>query len=128
HGGGGVLSAAPVGRRRGLGMADTSKLHWLVASARALGLAGAESLEAAPSEKVVDVWARVTAATGVSDDELTEKLADRYLMRVADLEAVEPYASRLVPAIVAVKYQVLPLRYTDRTLDVATSDPHDVEA
>jgi len=105
-----------------------STTHWLVVSARALGLPGADTLAAAPADKVSDVWSRVTAATGLSDAELTQRLADRYLMPVADLGAAEPYASRLVPAIVAVKYQILPLRYTDRTLDVATSDPHDVEA
>jgi len=109
-------------------MTTDSTPHWLVASARALGLPGADTLQAAPSEKVSELWSRVSAATGLSDAELTQRLADRYLMPVADLGAAEPYASRLVPAIVAVKYQVLPLRYTDRTLDVATSDPHDVEA
>jgi CheY-like chemotaxis protein len=104
------------------------KPHWLVSAARSLELENADTLEARSEEKLADVWSRVLDATGVSDAELTELLAERYLMRVADLASAEQYATRLVPAIVAVKYQVLPLRYTDRTLDVATADPHDVDA
>jgi len=102
--------------------------HWLVAAARALKLPGSADLEAEAGEKVSDVWARVREATGKDDAALTQLLADRYLMRVADLATAEQYATRLVPGIVAVKYHVLPLRYMDRTLDVATSDPHDVNA
>lgn len=105
-----------------------TKEHWLVAAAHALKLPGSADLEAEPGEKVGHIWTRVREATGKDDAELTEMLADRYLMRVADLATAEQYATRLVPGIVAVKYQVLPLRYTDRTLDVATSDPHDVDA
>ena len=102
--------------------------HWLIVAARAFKLPGAADLEATKGEKLLDLWARVRDATGVSDGELTQRLADRYLMRVADLSGAEQYATRLVPGIVAVKYNVLPLRYTDRTLDVATADPHDVDA
>ncbi|MEX2467164.1 MAG: response regulator [Gemmatimonadota bacterium] len=106
----------------------TPNPHWLAAVARALELPGATELEAHSGEKVSDVWARVREVTGKSDAELTEQLADRYLMRVADLASAEQYATRLLPGIIAVKYHVLPLRYTDRTLDLATSDPHDVDA
>lgn len=109
-------------------MSTESKQHWLVGAARALELSGAEDLTAEATDRTADVWARVVEATGASDAELTEQLAERYLMKVADLASAEQYAARLVPAIVAVKYNVLPLRYTDRTLDVATSDPHDVDA
>lgn len=107
--------------------ADTN-VHWLVTVARAMGLPGVEALDASPAAKTGDVWARLTDASGVTDDELAEAIAARYVMHVADLSTAEQHATRLVPAIVAVRYQVLPLRYTDRTLDVATSDPHDVDA
>ncbi len=109
-------------------MTTDTQTHWLVSAARSLELEHADTLEARSGEKLADVWSRVVEATGVSDAELTELLAERYLMGVADLASAEQYATRLVPAIVAVKYQVLPLRYTDRTLDVATADPHDVDA
>lgn len=109
-------------------MTTDTQTHWLVSAARSLELDNADTLEARTGDKLADVWARVVEATGVSAAELTELLAERYLMSVADLASAEQYATRLVPAIVAVKYQVLPLRYTDRTLDVATADPHDVDA
>lgn len=109
-------------------MTTDTQTHWLVSAARSLELEHADTLEARSGDKLADVWSRVVEVTGVSDAELTELLAERYLMRVADLASAEQYATRLVPAIVAVKYQVLPLRYTDRTLDVATADPHDVDA
>src|SRR5690606_16451759 len=100
--------------------------HWLVTVARSLGLQGIDALPDLDGAKTADVWARVTEASGLSDAELLSRLADRYVMRVADLGGAEQHATRLVPAIVAVRYNVLPLRYTDRTLDVATADPHDV--
>lgn len=102
--------------------------HWLVTVARSLGLQGIDALPDLDGAKTADVWARVTEASGLSDAELLSRLADRYVMRVADLGGAEQHATRLVPAIVAVRYNVLPLRYTDRTLDVATADPHDVDA
>ena len=104
------------------------KTHWLVAAARSLKLPGADHLPDDLDGQLVDVWSSVRGATGLSDAEMTEKLEDRYLMRVADLASAEQYATRLLPGNVAVKHHVLPLRYTDRTLDVATSDPHDVDA
>jgi len=109
-------------------MPSGSDATWLVEAAAALGLPGADRLEPRPGEKVEDAWDRLREATGVTDADLARRLAERYLMDVADLASAEPYAARLIPGIVAVRYRVLPLRYTDRTLDVATCNPHDVEA
>jgi CheY-like chemotaxis protein len=49
-------------------------------------------------------------------------------LQVADLGAADVYARNLIPARVARKLMVLPLRYTDRALTVATSDPVSLEA
>ncbi|HET9776284.1 MAG TPA: ATPase, T2SS/T4P/T4SS family, partial [Gemmatimonadaceae bacterium] len=54
-------------------------------------------------------------------------LAARYAVPVADLSLATEHAARLIPERWARKYTVLPLTVSDRTVTVATADPHNVE-
>ena len=74
---------------------------------------------------VVDVWAYLVQACGVSDDELARRVAVHFGLRVADFDTAQPRAVRLVPDELAIRYCVFPLREDDRQLLVATSDPTD---
>ena len=67
-------------------------------------------------------------ATGTSQEELAERVAAHYRLEVADLSTADPHAHRLIPGVVARKRNVVPLRYTDRSLVVATADPVSMEA
>lgn len=102
--------------------------HWIVSVARAARLTGAESLDI-PSDSPMDAaWSLTALQTGLSEAELAERVADHYRLGVADLSAADPHARKLIPGRVARKLQVLPLRYTDRWVWVASSDPVAMEA
>lgn len=102
--------------------------HWLVAVARHAGLEGADELDVPSDTAAGAAWDLVTMRLGTSPEELAERVAEHYGLPVADLEAVEPHAYRLLPARVARRWTVLPLTYTDRQLLVATADPVSLEA
>src|SRR5690606_37426674 len=64
----------------------------------------------------------------VSELDLTRALARHYRMPAVDLSKhqVDPRVARTVPAEMAEKHLVLPLRREGRTLTVAMADPGDV--
>ncbi len=64
----------------------------------------------------------------VQETEITKMLARQYRMPAVDLSRfeVEPKIVKLIPAEVAVKNTVLPLKREGRTLTVAMADPTDV--
>ena len=66
----------------------------------------------------------------VSEEVLTRALARQYRVPAVDLARVqvEPRILKLVPAEVALKHLVLPLRRVGRTLTVAMVNPHDLSA
>jgi CheY-like chemotaxis protein len=55
-------------------------------------------------------------------------VAAHFRLHAADLEDRDLHAEKLIPAPVARRLNVLPLRYTDRTLVVASADPVGMEA
>ncbi len=66
----------------------------------------------------------------VAEEELTKMLAKQYRVRAVDLERVEvdPKIIKLVPAAVARKHLVLPLRRVARSLTLAMVNPTDMSA
>lgn len=66
----------------------------------------------------------------VAEEELTKMLAKQYRMHAVDLERIEvdPKIIKLVPADVAHKYLVLPLRKVARALTLAMVNPTDLGA
>ena len=55
-------------------------------------------------------------------------MAAHFRLPVADLEARDPHAEKLIPAGVTRRLHVLPLRYADRSVTVASADPVGMEA
>ena len=106
---------------------SSERPHWLVEAAAAAGLQ-TSGLELPPDSKVATVWAAVTRGGGASDEALADAVAAHYGLQVANLEAAERTAQRLVPANLAMQYQVFPLREDDRHLVIATCDPNDLFA
>jgi CheY-like chemotaxis protein len=102
--------------------------HWIVAVARSARLDGADALSVASDTPMAGAWSVTALATGISEDDLAAHVAAHYRLHVADLAAADPHARKLIPGRLAHKLQVLPLRYTDRWLWVATSDPVAMEA
>jgi type II secretory ATPase GspE/PulE/Tfp pilus assembly ATPase PilB-like protein len=72
-------------------------------------------------------WEAAVRGGMVTDEALLEALAARFRMRIANISAVTQAARELVPEQLARKYRILPLAITDSVLDIATSDPHDLD-
>jgi type II secretory ATPase GspE/PulE/Tfp pilus assembly ATPase PilB-like protein/ActR/RegA family two-component response regulator len=72
-------------------------------------------------------WEAAVRGGMVTDEALLAALATRFRMRVANVTAVTQAARELVPEQLARKYRILPLAITDSVLDIATSDPHDLD-
>ncbi len=97
--------------------------HWLVTVARAAKLEGSDTLNVASDVELTAAWDAVGVGTRSSAQELAELIARHYRLEVADLDGAHPHAQKLIPAVVARKLHVLPLRHSDRDLYVATADP-----
>jgi type II secretory ATPase GspE/PulE/Tfp pilus assembly ATPase PilB-like protein/CheY-like chemotaxis protein len=80
------------------------------------------------SSSIVDAWAALGAASGLSAQELAKHVAAQLRLDVADPATAQPSALRLIPESVATRYHVFPIREDDRTLVVATADPSDLDA
>ena len=102
--------------------------HWLVAVARAAQLAGTENLHVDSDTATADAWSLVAMAARVDPAELVRRVATHFRLQVADLDDRDPHADKLIPAAVARRLNVLPLRYSDRTLIIASADPVGMEA
>ena len=102
--------------------------HWLVTVARAAGMKGAETLHLDSDTTPADAWAWVTRATGTAAEEMASKVATHFRLDVANLDKRDPHAEKLIPAAFARRLNVVPLRYTDRTLTIASADPFGMEA
>jgi len=66
----------------------------------------------------------------IAEADLTRALAKQYRVPAVDLERVpiDPRIPRMLPAELALKHQVLPIRRVGRTLTVAMADPTDANA
>ena len=66
----------------------------------------------------------------IEETEVTKTLARQYRMPAVDLSRfeVDPKMLKLIPADIAVKHTVLPLKREGRTLTVAIADPNNVAA
>jgi type II secretory ATPase GspE/PulE/Tfp pilus assembly ATPase PilB-like protein len=101
-------------------------MMFLVTAARRAKLPGADSLIVLPGTSTPESWTEVARATGTTPDSLATHVAQSLKLGVADLSAIEPKALRLLPEKLARRYQVIPLRETDRHITVATSNPDDL--
>ncbi len=97
--------------------------HWIVTVARAAGLPDADSLDLPAQTTVRAAWDETVRHVGADPHALAGSVASHYRLPVADLSRAEARTYRLFPAALARRFTVLPLRCTDRTIDVATADP-----
>lgn len=102
--------------------------HWIVAVARSAKLEKAAELEIPVDAPMESAWSLTALSAGIDQVALSRLVADHYRLQVADLQGADLHAHKLLPGRVARKLQVVPLRYTDRTLFVATADPVAMDA
>ncbi|MFQ5551236.1 MAG: GspE/PulE family protein, partial [Gemmatimonadales bacterium] len=79
------------------------------------------------SDALDEIWEELADVTGTSDSDIARMVAKAYFLPVADIEAAEPTAVRFVPAEVARRLRVFPLRENYRDLVVATCDPTNLD-
>ena len=73
------------------------------------------------------IWERVVARGYATEEKILDVLISRFKVQRADLSAADPRAVTLLPESVARKHQVFPLAADDRTITLATANPHDLE-
>jgi type II secretory ATPase GspE/PulE/Tfp pilus assembly ATPase PilB-like protein len=74
------------------------------------------------------LWEMLVAQKVSSDEQILQKLSARFRLKIADVAHLDPKAGGGVPEQLARRYRVLPLRLTDSFLELATSNPFDLDA
>ena len=103
-------------------------MHWLVQIAQRANLPRAETLDIPADMSTPMAWAGVEQHCGLGEDVLVRAVAAATGLEVAKFADAHPPARRLVPDRIARRWDVVPLRETDKHIVVATSDPSNVEA
>jgi len=102
--------------------------HWLLDLIPRLGLEVIREPDVDPTSGLDEVWGAVSASCQVPAEELAQRLAQHFRLMVARLDTADARAQALLPESLARRYQVFPLRETDRQLVVATANPTDLDA
>ena len=105
--------------------AKPARDEWLLATLE--GMLTVEQLEELRSQPVERLWDEVVKRNLVPDDALVKAVATRFRMKIGDVNSVSQQAKELVPEALARKFRVLPLSISDSVLDIATSDPLDLD-
>ncbi len=98
---------------------------WLLPTLREL--ASESSIRDLEAKDAPSYWAAVTAAGIVSDDEILAALSARTHIRIANGLLVSSLARDKVPEWLARRFEILPLAVSESTLDIATSNPYDLD-
>jgi len=101
--------------------------HYLQKLAIDAGLPGCERLSIQSEADTNEAWKMITDVCEISEEKLASLVAARFDIEVADLESAVPTATKLLPASLANKYQIFPIRDDNNQLMIATSDPFNVE-
>ena len=74
------------------------------------------------------LWEMLVAQKVSSDELILQKLSARFRLKIADVATLDVKAGGGVPEQLARRYRVLPIRLTDSFLELATSNPFDLDA
>src|SRR5574341_589383 len=103
----------------------TYRDEWLLPTLDAL--VGAEGLELIRQDSGDSLWEATVRRRLSTDQSILEALSARYSMGLANLDLTSAPARDLVPEALARKYRILPLAVSEASLDIATSDPNDID-
>jgi len=74
------------------------------------------------------LWETLVAQSVVSDEQILDALSTRFRLKICDLGQLEAKVNDGIPEALARRYRILPLRLTDSFLEVATTNPFDLDA
>jgi type II secretory ATPase GspE/PulE/Tfp pilus assembly ATPase PilB-like protein/CheY-like chemotaxis protein len=102
--------------------------EWLVPSIETL--LSDEAVKALREEEgpAVSLWELLVQRKLASDAQILEAIASRFRFQVADLAKSDPKLVATVPEQLARRFNIVPLNQTDSYLEVATSNPFDIDA
>src|SRR5215212_9973661 len=102
--------------------------EWLVPSIETL--LPDEAVKALRQEPGPDapLWDILVARKLATDEQILGAVAARFRLPVAELSQADPKLTTTVPEQLARRFNVVPVRQTDSFLEVATSNPFDIDA
>ena len=102
--------------------------EWLVPSIE--NLLSLEAMTALRQESgpAVSLWEVLVQRKVASDQQILDAIAARFRFPVADLTKLDPKLIATVPEQLARRFNVVPVGQTDSYLEVATSNPFDMDA
>ncbi|MEA2713849.1 MAG: type pilus assembly protein PilB, partial [Gemmatimonadales bacterium] len=102
--------------------------EWLVPSIE--NLLSPEAMTALRQESgpAVALWEVLVQRKVASDQQILDAIAARFRFPLADLTKTDPKLTATVPEQLARRFNVVPVGQTDSYLEVATSNPFDMDA
>ena len=102
--------------------------EWLVPSIETL--LSDEAVKALRQEQGPDapLWDILVDRKLATDEQILSAVAARFRLPVAELSKADPKLATTVPEQLARRFNVVPVRQTDSFLEVATSNPFDIDA
>ena len=79
------------------------------------------------AETTATFWAAVVGAGLATDAQVADAVARRFRVPLANLAAADSRTVTLVPESLARKHQVVPLSANDRSIQIASADPRDLD-
>jgi type II secretory ATPase GspE/PulE/Tfp pilus assembly ATPase PilB-like protein/CheY-like chemotaxis protein len=86
------------------------------------------SIRQEPSSAPGSLWEILVQRKLIDDDQILKAIAARFRFPIADLTRVDPKLQQSVPEQVARRFTVVPVGQTDSYLEIATSNPFDLDA
>jgi type II secretory ATPase GspE/PulE/Tfp pilus assembly ATPase PilB-like protein/ActR/RegA family two-component response regulator len=101
--------------------------EWLVPTVTALTSAETVEKLRADAQPTTTLWDLVVAKGLGTDEKLLEALSKRTRLKIADLSIREARVKEMVPQSLAQRYRIVPLKATDSYIDIAISNPFDID-
>ncbi len=115
------------GHKLGGGVVTQFRDEWLAATVEeVIGAGKLEELRGS-EERAESLWETIVASGEATDEQLLSALSRRFRLKLADLSQVDRAALETVPEQVARQYHILPIRITDSYLEIASSNPFDLD-
>jgi len=86
------------------------------------------SIRQEPSSAPGSLWEILVQRKLVDDDQILQAIAARFRFPIADLSRIDSKLQQSVPEQVARRFTVVPVGQTDSYLEIATSNPFDLDA
>ncbi|TFH66406.1 MAG: type II/IV secretion system protein, partial [Gemmatimonadales bacterium] len=103
--------------------------EWLVPTVTPLvteeDVAGIRALQ---TDQPMSLWETMVQRKLLSNEEILSAVALRFHLSVADLSQLDPAVREEVPESLVRKFNILPVRISEHTLEVATANPFDMDA